>query len=121
MPFMTRFVPGLAPGQQLASDPASESKEDEPKLCPEPARDTPHGSSERAKDYEDDVHARVNPLAPLPREFGVNLPNPLTGQTAFFDDCFAMPAILLTATCRGAISPRPKVQDMPRSFARAAI
>ncbi|WP_161607299.1 hypothetical protein [Methyloferula stellata] len=79
---------GLAPGQRLASDPNSEPKDDDPKLCPEAERDTPHGSSEKAKDYEDDVHARVNPLAPLPREFGVNLLNPFTGRMVFFEDCF---------------------------------
>lgn len=61
---------------------------DEPKLCPAPTDDKGHGSSERAKAYENDVHARVNPIAPIPREFGVNVLNPLTGKSVFFDDCF---------------------------------
>ena len=31
---------------------------------------------------------RVNPLLPIPREFGVKLRDPLTGRDVFFDDCF---------------------------------
>ncbi len=61
---------------------------EEPQLCPVPTMDTPHGSSERAKSYEDDVHQRVNPLPPLPRGFGVKRPDPKTGQIVVFDDCF---------------------------------
>ncbi len=61
---------------------------DEPKLCPAPTPDTAHGASQAAKDYEDDVHARVNPLAPLPQGFGVSLPDPRTGKLVYFDDCF---------------------------------
>jgi len=79
---------GLVPGQELAPGTYPKPDENEPKLCPEPERDTPHGSSERAKDYEDDVHARVNPLAPIPRGYGVNLTDPLKGNQVFFEDCF---------------------------------
>ena len=50
--------------------------DDEPQLCPAPQKDVPHGSEKPAKDYEDDVHARVNPLAPIPREFAVRFVNP---------------------------------------------
>jgi hypothetical protein len=78
----------LAQGQEIAPDTRLDSKEDEPKLCPAPEPDTPHEASDRAKDYEDDVHARVNPLAPIPRGFGVNLPDPRTGEIVYFDDCF---------------------------------
>ncbi len=66
----------------------SQEKNDEPKLCPAPEPDRPHGSSDQAKDYEEDVHARVNPLNPLPRGFAVKLWNPVQGQYVFFDDCF---------------------------------
>lgn len=62
--------------------------DDEPQLCPAPTPDTPHYASERAKDYEDDVHARVNPLAPIPRGFGVKVLDPATGEYVFLDDCF---------------------------------
>ncbi len=79
---------GLAPGQELTPDERPGSKDDDPKLCPAPELDTPHGSSERAKDYEDDVHARVNPLAPLPRGYGVNLLDPATGRIVYYEDCF---------------------------------
>ncbi len=74
----------LAPRER--GRPAAQSEE--PQLCPAPTKDTGHGSSERAKSYEDDVHQRVNPLLPLPRGFGVKLPDPGTGQIVFFDDCF---------------------------------
>lgn len=62
--------------------------EDEPKLCPAPTPDTPHHASDRALDYEDDVHARVNPLVPLPRGFGVRVWNASLGRYVYFDDCF---------------------------------
>lgn len=62
--------------------------DDDPKLCPMPMKDTPHGASPAALNYEDDVHARVNPVAPIPRGFGVNMPNPATGALVYFDDCF---------------------------------
>ena len=68
--------------------PKAAIDDDEPRLCPAPQKDTPHGSSEDAKNYEDDVHARVNPLAPIPREFAVHFTNPQTGESYFFDDCF---------------------------------
>ena len=79
---------GLASGQRTAPTAHSERDEDEPKLCPAPGPDTPHGASERAMDYEEDVHARVNPLAPIPRGFGVNMIDPLTGTPVYYDDCF---------------------------------
>ncbi len=68
--------------------PKATIDEDEPRLCPAPQPDTPHGASKDAKDYEDDVHARVNPLAPIPRDFAVRFVNPQTGDSYFFDDCF---------------------------------
>ncbi|MHB8886093.1 MAG: hypothetical protein ACYC5H_13645 [Methylovirgula sp.] len=61
---------------------------DEPQLCPAPVKDTPHGAKDRASDYEDDVHARVNPIAPIPRGFAVMLMNWATGRPVHFDDCF---------------------------------
>ena len=61
---------------------------DEPKLCPPPVKDTPHGASPAAMDYEDDLHARVNPLAPLPRGFAIRVFDPVTGKFIFIEDCF---------------------------------
>lgn len=73
---------------QAAIDPEAAQKSDEPQLCPAPVKDTPHGASDRALDYEDDVHARVNPLAPIPRGFAVMFTNPVTGEQVYIDDCF---------------------------------
>ena len=60
---------------------------DEPQLCPAPTPDTGHGASDRAKDYEDDVHARANPIAPIPRGFAVRIIDPETGRAQYPDDC----------------------------------
>ncbi len=68
--------------------PKAAINDDEPKLCPAPQKDTPHGSSDDAKNYEDDVHARVNPTGPIKRGLAVYFSNPQTGDSYFFDDCF---------------------------------
>jgi hypothetical protein len=73
---------------QAAAGTQSDQKSDEPQLCPAPVKDIPHGASDRANDYEDDVHARVNPLAPIPSGFAVMFMNPVTGKPVYFDDCF---------------------------------
>jgi hypothetical protein len=62
-------------GNALASDknekPGASSElsphPDEPKVCPDPEPDHPHGSKEPALKYEEDVHERVNPILPLQR------------------------------------------------------
>lgn len=61
-----------------------------PKLCPEPTPDTRHGASDDARDYEDDVRRRVNPIAPLPRGLGISAPDPASrdGKLVYFEDCF---------------------------------
>ncbi len=80
----------LAPDRK--DEPGAEAKlalhPDEPKLCPDPEPDRPHGAKERALDYEDDVHARVNPQLPLERGLAVKLWNPATGAYVYFEDCF---------------------------------
>lgn len=73
---------------QAAADAQPDNKSNEPQLCPAPVPDTPHGASDRTNDYEDDVHARVNPLAPIPRGFAVMFMSPVTGKPVYFDDCF---------------------------------
>jgi hypothetical protein len=70
------------------ADAVAQQKDDEPTLCPAPEKDRGHGSSDRANDYEDDVHARVNPSNPLARGLAVKLLNPVTGKYVYFDDCF---------------------------------
>ncbi|MHB8885270.1 MAG: hypothetical protein ACYC5H_09305 [Methylovirgula sp.] len=73
---------------QAAADAQSSHDSNEPQLCPAPVKDIPHGAKDRALDYEDDVHARVNPLAPIPRGFAVMFMSPVTGKPVHFDDCF---------------------------------
>ena len=46
-------------------------RDDEPKICPAPVPDVPHAPKEHILDYEDDVHRRVNPNAPIPSGFAV--------------------------------------------------
>ena len=79
---------GLAPGQAIAPGARSEADDPEPQLCPDPEADHPHGSSERAEQFEDLVHGRVNPSAPLPHGFAVRIKDPVTGKWLFPDDCF---------------------------------
>ncbi|MGA8170010.1 MAG: hypothetical protein WB816_04130 [Methylocystis sp.] len=63
------------------------SERDEPKLCPDPGPDVPHGASERAVAYQEQISALNNPQRPLPPGMAVSLPNPLTGKNVAFDDC----------------------------------
>ena len=63
------------------------SERDEPKLCPDPDRDVPHGASERAIAYQEQISALNNPQRPLPAGVAVSLENPLTGKNVAFDDC----------------------------------
>jgi len=63
------------------------SGRDEPKLCPDPNRDVPHGASERAIAYQEQISALNNPRRPLPAGMAVSLENPLTGKNVAFDDC----------------------------------
>ena len=90
-----RIVGIKLPDGALVLDPGALSRElsrdDEPRLCPAPAEDKVGGhgeSGERARDFEDFVKAMLNPQAPTPRAFGVQLPNPQAGgKLVFFDDC----------------------------------
>jgi len=63
------------------------NERDEPKLCPDPDRDAPHGASERAMLYQEQISSLNNPRRPLPRGQAVSLENPLTGKNVAFDDC----------------------------------
>ncbi|ARN80705.1 hypothetical protein MCBRY_000687 [Methylocystis bryophila] len=68
-------------------DQASQSTPDEPRLCPDPGPDVPHGASERAKAYQLQISALNNPQRPLPPGMAVSLINPRTGKRVTFDDC----------------------------------
>ena len=47
----------------------------------------PHGASERALLYQEQISALNNPRRPLSRGEAVSLMNPLTGERVAFDDC----------------------------------
>jgi hypothetical protein len=66
---------------------STRSERDEPKLCPDPGPDVPHGASERAKAYQEQISALNNPGRPLKWDEAVSLMNPETGKPVAFDDC----------------------------------
>ena len=70
-----------------AAGAEARSERDEPKLCPDPDRDVPHGASERAIAYQEQISRLNNPQRPLPAGMAVSLENPLTGKNVAFDDC----------------------------------
>lgn len=62
----------------------SETKEREPKLCPDPGPDQPGG--EKGRDYQRYIGWLNNGVA-LPPGLAMNLLNPVTGRIVHFDDC----------------------------------
>lgn len=72
---------------ESAAGAGARSERDEPKLCPDPGPDVPHGASERAMLYQEQISALNNPQRPLSRGDAVSLMNPLTGKNVVFDDC----------------------------------
>jgi hypothetical protein len=76
-------------------------KRDEPRLCPEPARDVP--GSDRGLKYDDDLATQyadflkplINPGAPTPSGYAYFLPNPGPGSRfVSYDDCEKKTSIL---------------------------
>jgi len=82
-------------------EPRRRTDAEEPKLCPKPEPDTPHGAKEEAWAYEDQIKRLINPLQPTPRGWGVNLPDPATGRLVFFDDCRRSDGALVEAKSPG--------------------
>jgi hypothetical protein len=74
----------LAPA---ASDRRAPSTKGEPKLCPDPGPDVPHGASERAWAYQEQISRLNNPQRPLKRGEAVSLIHPSTQELVVFDDC----------------------------------
>ena len=72
---------------EAKAEAEARSERDEPKLCPDPSRDVPHGASERAIAYQEQISRLNNPQRPLSRGDAVSLLNPLTGKPVVFDDC----------------------------------
>ena len=72
---------------EAKAEAEARNERDEPKLCPDPGPDVPHGASERAIAYQEQISALNNPQRPLPAGMAVSLENPLTGKNVAFDDC----------------------------------
>ena len=85
------------------------SDRDEPKLCPDHSRDVPHGASERAKAYQEQISRLNNPQRPLPAGMAVSLENPLTGRNVAFDDCRESDGTMIEAKGR-----KPSMSTTPR-------
>ena len=93
-----RVVGRLLPNDTLAIDPAAAfllDQKDKPRLCPKPEPDIGHGSKKADLDFEDHIKVRLNPVAPTPRGYGAQLPNPAakTGLQ-YYDDCQRTTGIL---------------------------
>jgi len=84
-------------GAMVRAEAQTQTRREEPKLCPEPVPDTPHGASEMAAEYERVIHNLVNPQNPLPQGFGVSLLNPISGKNVFFDDCIQTSGVMVEA------------------------
>jgi hypothetical protein len=72
---------------RLPARPQTDTEEETPKLCPDPGPDAPHGASERAQKYQEQISALNNPQRPLPAGLAVSLTDPVTGEPVVFDDC----------------------------------
>jgi hypothetical protein len=62
-------------------------KENDPRLCPDPGPDVPHGASPRAVAYQAQISALNNPQRPLPPGLAISLTDPKTGEVVTYDDC----------------------------------
>jgi hypothetical protein len=69
------------------ADRAAEKSRDEPKLCPDPSPDKPHGAKERGWAYQEQISRLNNPQRPLKRGEAVSLFNPTENKMVAFDDC----------------------------------
>ena len=83
----TEATQGTSP--QAAARTDEDEEEDEPKLCPDPGLDQPgaDSASERAKAYQEQISAMINPQRPLPFGLAMNLINPYTGKLVHYDEC----------------------------------
>ncbi len=85
------FDGGIARDKDGDADalPRAAPDEDEPKLCPEPGPDQPGSgsASPRAKAYQEQISAMVNPQRPLEYGLAMGLVNPQTGKLVHYDEC----------------------------------
>ncbi len=85
------FDGGIARDEDGDADalPRDAPGDDEPKLCPEPGPDQPGSgsASPRAKAYQEQISAMVNPQRPLEYGLAMALVNPRTGKLVHYDEC----------------------------------
>ncbi len=77
----------VVPKSSARAGATARSTDDKPKLCPDPGWDTPHGASENAWRYQEQISALNNPQRPLLRGEAVSLTDPKTEEPVAFDDC----------------------------------
>lgn len=71
--------------------------EREPKLCPEPQGEPDNKASDRAKAYQEQISALVNPQRPLPYGLAMAFFNPKGGKWVRADDCDELDGSLIEA------------------------
>ena len=76
---------------------AETDEESEPKLCPEATPEPNNRASERAKAYQMQISALVNPQRPLPYGLAVAFFDPKTGKWVRVDDCDEQDGALIEA------------------------
>ena len=87
------FDGGIAAGEDEDARPRALPRtipdENEPKLCPEPGPDQPgsESASPRAKAYQEQISAMINPQRPLEYGLAMGLVNPQTGKLVHYDEC----------------------------------
>ena len=69
------------------ADAQADESEREPKLCPEPTPEVDNKPSDRAKAYQEQISALVNPHRPLPYGLAIAFFNPTTGKWVRADEC----------------------------------
>jgi hypothetical protein len=76
-------------GARVSAEAQTETKREEPKLCPDPGPENINGRKKFDVQYEQYVRSIVNPQRqpPLPAGLAFSLTNPATGEPVRYDDC----------------------------------
>ena len=76
---------------------AATANDNQPRLCPDPIAERPNGASPRARAYQEQISALVNPQSPLPYGLAMAFFNPVTGKWVKPDDCDEKDGALIEA------------------------
>ncbi len=68
-------------------DAETDEQEREPRLCSEPTEEQDNGASPRARAYQEQISAMINPQRPLPYGLTMAFFNPVTGRWVKPDEC----------------------------------